>query len=375
MGARVFPWERLPRVGRDEAGLMRRCARRLPLAGARAAAAVLGEILGTQVRVRPRPLGVVAPREIHAAAGDPLVAVVLVAPGCGHVAIELDPGLAACVVDRALGGTAGDDVPEPWGPLDDVERGVLAFVAARAVARSEATAWRIAGVATAPAALQAAIGDDGAVVWPVEVAIGSDTGVARAWLPEVALGAPATGDRSSASWLARLALTMVVEGARGTLARDDLSALRAGDVVVLDETWLVANSDGFGGEVRVRANGAARTVFRCAVEPGGVRVTGIERTEEAPVQRGRVMEDTDVDATDRAVALAGDAEVQVSVEIARFTIPLEELASLRAGEVVLSGRPIGERVVLRAGDRAVASGELVDVDGEVGVRLLSVGAE
>ena len=40
--------------------------------------------------------------------------------------------------------------------------------------------------------------------------------------------------------------------------------------------------------------------------------------------------------------------------------------------VIVTGAAIGTRVVLRAGKQAVAFGELVDVDGEVGVRILEV---
>jgi flagellar motor switch/type III secretory pathway protein FliN len=104
-------------------------------------------------------------------------------------------------------------------------------------------------------------------------------------------------------------------------------------------------------------------------------VTEVERTPDLPAKKGtRRMEDTDTDTgTDRAVGVAGDAAVSVSVEIARFTMPLEELAALRAGEVVVTGRAIGEQVAIRAGERTIASGELVDVDGEVGVRILTLG--
>jgi flagellar motor switch/type III secretory pathway protein FliN len=63
----------------------------------------------------------------------------------------------------------------------------------------------------------------------------------------------------------------------------------------------------------------------------------------------------------------------VTVELARFTLSLQQLAELREGEVLLTGRPLGESVTLRAGGRVLASGELVDVDGEVGVRVLRTG--
>jgi flagellar motor switch/type III secretory pathway protein FliN len=62
----------------------------------------------------------------------------------------------------------------------------------------------------------------------------------------------------------------------------------------------------------------------------------------------------------------------VSIEVARVSMRIDELAALAPGEVLATGRSIGERVTLRAGDRAVATGELVSVDGEVGVRVLTV---
>lgn len=310
---------------------------------------------------------------------DPIVAIVLAhpeGPSRARVAVELDPRLAACLLDRALGGTAGDDVPEPSGPLGDIERGVLAFVAGRAVARSGQRPWRVLSVVTTASAVIAALHDEGAVVWPVSVTLGDDSGVARAWIPRQALASTAEDGPRAPAWIGKLAVTMIAHGARGTLTADDVDALRPGDVVVLDETWLDSTASGYGGRAAVRALGASRTTFWCAVHAGDdpkLVVTEIERTRDLPVKKGtRRMEDTDT-AADRAVGVAGDAEIEVSVEIARFMLPLEELAALRAGEVVLAGRAIGERVALRAGDRTIAEGELVDVDGEVGVRILGLG--
>ncbi len=76
--------------------------------------------------------------------------------------------------------------------------------------------------------------------------------------------------------------------------------------------------------------------------------------------------------TDTVQSLA-DVEVEVAIELARLEMPIAELAALAPGAVVTTGRLVGERVALRAGDRVIAWGELVDVEGEVGVRLTEVG--
>ena len=376
---RPFPWKSLPRLRRDDAALSRACARRLPLAAPAAAAETLADLLGVRPDVTTMPIGVVPEGSMAESLGDPIVALVLAhpeGPSRARVAVELDPRLAACIVDRALGGNAGDEVPEPSGPVGDVERGVLAFVAGRAVARSGQRPWRVVSVVTTASALIAALHDEGAVVWPVGISLGTDSGVARAWIPRAALASTAEDGARVPAWVGKVAVTVVAHGARGVFRADELDALRPGDVVVLDETWLESTKHGWAGRAAVRARGASRTTFWCSLRAGELTellVTEIERTPELPAKKGtRRMEDTDT-ATDGAVGVAGDAEVSVSVEIARFTMRIEELAALRAGEVVLSGRAIGERVALRAGDRTIAEGELVDVDGEVGVRILTLG--
>lgn len=67
-----------------------------------------------------------------------------------------------------------------------------------------------------------------------------------------------------------------------------------------------------------------------------------------------------------------DIEIDVSIELARLSLPLSEVAGLSPGVVVTTGRLLGERVAIRAGERVLAWGELVDVEGEVGVRVTEI---
>jgi flagellar motor switch/type III secretory pathway protein FliN len=82
--------------------------------------------------------------------------------------------------------------------------------------------------------------------------------------------------------------------------------------------------------------------------------------------------ETDGASTTEALAAVADAPVELSVEIARFTLSLGEIATLCTGDVLLTGRPIGEHVTVRAGTRAIATGELVNVDGAIGVRIVAL---
>ncbi|MBV9949174.1 MAG: FliM/FliN family flagellar motor switch protein, partial [Myxococcales bacterium] len=70
------------------------------------------------------------------------------------------------------------------------------------------------------------------------------------------------------------------------------------------------------------------------------------------------------------VAALGDVPVVIRVEIGEATMTARDWASLGRGDVVPLGRRVGEPVVLRAGGVPLATGELVDLDGEVAVRVL-----
>ena len=92
-----------------------------------------------------------------------------------------------------------------------------------------------------------------------------------------------------------------------------------------------------------------------------------ESENESDDDRGR--------QADSLLAALGDAPVVVRVEIGVAQMPAREWAELGPGDVVALGRRIAEPVVLRVAGREVARGELVDLEGEVGVRIMSRGEE
>lgn len=67
--------------------------------------------------------------------------------------------------------------------------------------------------------------------------------------------------------------------------------------------------------------------------------------------------------------LVQDASVELRVELARFSLTVAQLTRLGPGDVLETRRRVGEAVTLRAGTAAIAEGDLVDVDGELGVRI------
>lgn len=67
------------------------------------------------------------------------------------------------------------------------------------------------------------------------------------------------------------------------------------------------------------------------------------------------------------------AEIELVAEVGRINLSLGEWRALTAGEIVSFATPVEAPVAITVGGRAVAVGELVDVGGRVGVRLLKKG--
>ncbi|MCC6746296.1 MAG: type III secretion system cytoplasmic ring protein SctQ [Deltaproteobacteria bacterium] len=70
--------------------------------------------------------------------------------------------------------------------------------------------------------------------------------------------------------------------------------------------------------------------------------------------------------------LADRLPVQITVEVGRVQVMAAQVLDLGPGDVLTLERPVSAEVELRVGGRLVARGELVDVEGEAGVRLLEV---
>ena len=70
------------------------------------------------------------------------------------------------------------------------------------------------------------------------------------------------------------------------------------------------------------------------------------------------------------VTAMGEVPVVVRVEVGTVEMAAKDWAALGQGDVIALGRKVGDGVTLRVGGVAVARGELVDLEGEVGVRIL-----
>jgi flagellar motor switch/type III secretory pathway protein FliN len=74
----------------------------------------------------------------------------------------------------------------------------------------------------------------------------------------------------------------------------------------------------------------------------------------------------------RDMALADDANLEVTVQLGTTRLSLRQLGELAIGQIVPLGRPLAGPYEVRAAGRMVGHGELVDIDGELGVRMVSI---
>ena len=72
-----------------------------------------------------------------------------------------------------------------------------------------------------------------------------------------------------------------------------------------------------------------------------------------------------------------EAPVVLRVELGSVSLPARQWALLRKGDILETGQPLGSEVTLRVAGKAIAQGELLNVEGELGVRItkLLVGEE
>ncbi len=377
---RPFPWGSLDAVRPADVaalqGVRRWAATHTDLAAARLA---LEAMLETPVAVRLRR----AQRGGRVQPLDDGVAVVLAGPDDADsgpsVLIEAEGSLAVRAVALALK-RRPPALTAPSTPPSSSVAGAFAAVLVKAWRRSgteHPLRVRAAGPSPTLAAGPAAKTVLDTVT--VTVLLSEEAFVARVTLAPEAV--TAGGDRWGRNALASLGeaeLEIPIVASAGIGARADVERLAPGDAwiphswtpklvegLVIGPLWL-APPDGEVG-ICVDLGEDHRLVVR-----GGAEVLPWTVPPEAHSTQEGSMAHGD---TDKLVEALGDVPVVVRVEIGTARMRAREWAALGEGDVVTLGRRVGEPVLLRVGGAEVARGELVEIEGQVGVRILARGGE
>ncbi|PIE19131.1 MAG: hypothetical protein CSA65_03140 [Proteobacteria bacterium] len=354
---RRYPFDRLPRVSSQVVPLLRTLTAHVGADASDIARRWGRECLGAadfSVRVVsavPRFDEPLASRlevaERFALEGPPTTQLVLAMDGA--VVSELARRIARVTTGGGAGATRG-------------ERGLVAHGLAWLLASlSSGTSWRLREEAPALKDYREAL----LFTLQLETRAGGFT----AWLlvyPGVlaALPASAPTPRTRPSWWRDLPVSLPVELARLNLGAGEIGALSAGDIIVAEP--LPSSIEGATAWVAV---GEGMLVGQ--IHDGSLTVEGWERDQ--PWRAARSAADQEVQRmAGEAADLVDGLELEVVVELARVKLEAGGLAELVSGDVLQLGRPLVAPLELRVGGRLIARGELVDVDGEAGLRIIEV---
>jgi type III secretion system YscQ/HrcQ family protein len=97
--------------------------------------------------------------------------------------------------------------------------------------------------------------------------------------------------------------------------------------------------------------------------------------EEYEGQNGEAGEDVPIDDDDNlseSEPLLGDIPIAVVVELGRVQLTADEVIRLRAGQLIELGRSPTDPVDLVVNGKLLAKGELVEIEGALGVKLLNL---
>jgi type III secretion system YscQ/HrcQ family protein len=264
------------------------------------------------------------PVVVGARAGDDPIVWARAADGRGF-AVAADGALVGALAARILALEPPDEAVAPRAPTP-AERGIFAFVVAALV---DGGSLAVAVDDAPPPA--------GALSIEIRCEVGGARGSVRVLVPTDAVRVPPPV-RGDGRRLAPVRVALAVVRGRVRVAAARVAALRPRDVVLFpDAEPLLA---------------VARGGFPCRLDDGAARVVG-------PYRRGSAMDE----------ALARDLPVELTCELGRITLSAAEVLALAPGAIVTLPARVGAPVELCAGGRVLARGELIDVDGQVGVRI------
>ncbi len=350
MTIRAYPWAALERVAKRRVGQLASANQAVRLAFEPGALGdALSELVGAEVRVEFGSFG--------ASRLPARYAEVSLETASVRVTFAAEPELLKALLERVLGRpfalarTSPELEPQLAGAF-----AALVVEAARRIAREPVT--------LVPSPLpEESLGAELAVFVEGRPYAGH-VRVAAAYLPTRLPGLPALVTLAS---LGEIALSIPVVAGLSLARRADLHALVPGSVFLPGEPLWV---DAVG---RGRAVLAGPGTERGAQVDLGSNGEIVLRGDTLPLALDAASSEGDMADADELNQTLADAALEaplvVRVELGTVSLSASAWAALKPGDVIETGKRVAEPVLLRIGGRAVARGELVDIEGEVGVRV------
>jgi flagellar motor switch/type III secretory pathway protein FliN len=349
-------------VPREAAGAMRDARRAVAAAiDTTKIGAVLSEIVGAEAAVRVADVELTT-QDAPSFGSTSLMLGTL--DDAVRVHLELDTELARAVVARTLGRPV--KLAHPQALLGPEVEGALLAIVLEIARRAHGRATPL--VPIGHGVWRRDPGDRRLVV-RAAVSLAESAYAARVTL-DLRKTAPASprDARALLSSLQRLPITLPLAAAVSLVRASDVFALSAGDIWMPGEGWTARLDRAMGhlvGEAVLAPPAASRGIGVTLGDRGEI-VLGAEKTILLDAETAMQSPNQGETATSDVVL---DAPLVVRVEVGAVTLSAAEWAELAPGDVVAVGRRLSEPVILRIAGAEVARGELVDIEGELGVRI------
>lgn len=325
-------------------------------------AAALSEQLGAEVRLSAeRVEHLTTPgRELGALAA---FAIFELSPAGAKAALEMELPDAVALVNRLCGARASQG---PVLELTRLEEGAFGFLNLTALLALREDAeferlWgpRLLSVQGDRAMVARDLGLAPHVAFSLTLEVEGRRGKARLYLPADALllaleSIPEGPRRPIPEAVGRAEVAVVCRAGHCELDEDAVRALTPGDVVLLGGAH-------FENGALV---GPARLLSRSFELSGTFDLQGFHLTRG---ERRLHPQEPSMSPDPQS-----HLPVELEVELTRVSLAISELSALEPGSVLPLHMSVSKPVLLRVGDRVVAKAELVDVEGEIGARILSL---
>ena len=275
--------------------------------------------------------------------------------------LELDLLAAGAVLSRITGGPDPVGIPSRLSPIEEAALGWVVLTTL-AELRAEQV---FAGLCPRLVSLTL---DRGEVLKQIdarlrhvaiqlELGIGETKCLGRLLLPSLWLQSKfdALPEEGAPALLAELSIAMITARCligTAALPQADAVALSCGDVVLFPN--LAQHPKGLIGSGRLIASSFE---LQGTFTDAGFTLT---RAFERPTQESHMSQ---VDPT---------VPVEVEIELTRLRLPLHQLGNVRPGSVLPLHINAAQQVIVRIGDKAVARAELVEIEGEIGARIIAM---
>ncbi|HTM45557.1 MAG TPA: FliM/FliN family flagellar motor switch protein [Polyangiaceae bacterium] len=346
-----FRWQSLPKVSGADCAAQKNLRHLLRhFFDLTAAVKAAGEILADTVEVKLTSSGLARPpaTQYRVLLADPDQRTFLI--------IDAEPDLAAAAIARLLSRPLA--LEKPGIGLDPALWGALSALVLELVRRSAIRSPFLVATQSPQALPQQGL------QLTLAAKLNGRLHALKLWFASLSDAAPVARAPARSDYDPQLMLSVPLVVAQGATEAGQLAALSPNDTWLSREGWWINGH--FSGKGVLCAPGS-EVGIAVDITPKGVVIgkTKIALSANA----GDNMPNEFSDAVDQTLA---DLPVIVRAELGSVTLPAAEWAQLQPGDVLPFGSKVGGVVSLRVAGLILAQGELVDVDGELGVRITSV---